>query len=236
MCGIAGIVLPDDRLDCMDVVRRMTDSISHRGPDDEGFWRGVAKDGTRVALGHRRLSIIDLGTGHQPLGNEDGSIQIVFNGEIYNYRELREDLVARGHRFATASDTETIVHAFEEYGRRCVERMRGMFAFAIWDGNQECLFLARDRFGKKPLFLWENGGVLLFASEIKALLATTLVDSRVDQDAIWEYLSYRYVPGNSTLIEGVHKLPPASTAIWKDGRLESSPIISLRICSRLRNR
>jgi len=223
MCGLAGLLSPDGRSNCMDVVRRMTDSIAHRGPDDEGFWSGTAKNGVRIGLGHRRLSIIDLGTGHQPLGNEDGSVQIVFNGEIYNYRELRDDLIKRGHRFATASDTEVIVHAYEEFGRRCVERLRGMFAFAIWDGNQDCLFLARDRFGKKPLFLWEKNGVLLFASEIKALLASSLVEPRVDEGAVWQYLSYRYVPGNATLLRGVLKLPPGTTAIWRNGTLDIEP-------------
>jgi asparagine synthase (glutamine-hydrolysing) len=170
-------------------------------------------------LGHRRLSIIDLSTGHQPISNEDGNIHIVFNGEIYNYQALRDDLIARGHRFTTASDTETIVHAYEEFGEACVERFRGMFAFAIWDGKRDKLFLARDRFGKKPLFIHEQNGDILFASEIKSLLACPGVSAEVDLNAVWDYLAYRYVPGPATLFSGIRKLPPGSVAVWEKGEL-----------------
>ncbi|HKK14799.1 MAG TPA: asparagine synthase (glutamine-hydrolyzing), partial [Gammaproteobacteria bacterium] len=145
---------------------------------------------------------------------------IVFNGEIYNFRELRRDLMERGHRFATASDTEIIVHAYEEYGVDCVDRLRGMFAFAVWDRARQRLFLARDRFGQKPLFLWQRGPELAFASEIKALRALPGVDGDVDTDAVWGYLAYRYVPGPSTLIKGVRKLPPGCWGLWQDGELE----------------
>ena len=170
MCGIAGFASRRAARDNRELLRSMADSISHRGPDDEGFYE--ASDGSgnyKVGLAHRRLSIIDLNTGHQPIGNEDGSVQIVFNGEIYNFPSLRDELIELGHRFKTESDTETIVHAYEEYGEDCVTRLNGMFAFALWDANRDLLFLARDRFGEKPLFLWQHGDDLRFASEIKAL-------------------------------------------------------------------
>ena len=171
MCGIAGYFSTRAREDLSQALHCMTDAITHRGPDDEGYFESTSADGrARVGLGHRRLSIIDLTTGHQPLGNADGTVQIVFNGEIYNFESLREELRERGYLFRTRSDTETIVHAYQEWGPDCVTRLRGMFAFAIWDARRSRLFLARDRFGKKPLFIYEHGGVLLFASEIKALL------------------------------------------------------------------
>jgi asparagine synthase (glutamine-hydrolysing) len=198
----------------------MTDSLAYRGPDDRGTVQWKTRDGSyAVGLGHRRLSIIDLATGHQPMSNEDGTVQIVFNGEIYNFQALRNALIERGHRFSTHSDTETILHAYEEYGKACVERLRGMFAFAIWDANREQLFLARDRFGKKPLYLYQDQGVLLFASEIKALLAYPGLAAEIDQEAVWNYLVYRYVPGPATLFAGVRKLPPGAYVIWEKGEL-----------------
>jgi asparagine synthase (glutamine-hydrolysing) len=198
----------------------MADVISHRGPDDEGFFEAQALSGRfSVGLAHRRLSIIDLDSGHQPIGNEDGSVQIVFNGEVYNFQLLRDELIARGHQFKTASDTETIVHAYEEYGDRCVEHLRGMFAFAIWDARRDRLFLARDRFGKKPLFLYQADNTFLFASEIKSILQFPELKTRADRQAVWEYLSYRYVPGPRTLFEGVKKLQPGSCAAWEKGEL-----------------
>ncbi|MGA7802244.1 MAG: asparagine synthase (glutamine-hydrolyzing), partial [Gammaproteobacteria bacterium] len=201
-------------------IQRAADVISHRGPDDEGFFLGTTADrGFDVALAHRRLSIIDLDSGHQPLGNEDDSIQIVFNGEIYNFPELRDELIAKGHQFRTHSDTETIVHAYEEYGADCVERLRGMFAFAIWDGNRQRLFLARDRFGKKPLYLRRDGVNLVFASEIKAILAAGGGSPGVDHDAVWAYLAFRYVPGPRTLFDGITKLGPGCCALWEGGEL-----------------
>ncbi len=203
------------------LLRSMAAVIAHRGPDDEGFLEVHAGSGEyRIGLAHRRLSIIDLGTGHQPLGNEDGSVQVVFNGEIYNFRALRDELIARGHRFATASDTETIVHLYEDYGVDCVRHLRGMFAFAIWDGNRERLFLARDRFGQKPLFLWQSDSELAFASEIKALRVLPGVSPEVDTDAVWDYLAYRYVPGPATLIKGIRKLPAGCWGLWQGGELE----------------
>ena len=154
MCGIAGYFSTSAREDLTQALHRMTEAIVHRGPDDVGYFESATLDGrARVGLGHRRLSIIDLSTGHQPLGNADGSVQIVFNGEIYNFEALRAELSACGHVFRTRSDTEVVVHAYERWGTDCVSRLRGMFAFAIWDGRRGRLFLARDRFGKKPLFI-----------------------------------------------------------------------------------
>ncbi|MGH2345271.1 MAG: asparagine synthase (glutamine-hydrolyzing), partial [Chloroflexota bacterium] len=174
-------------------------------------------------LAHRRLSIIDLSTGHQPMSNDDGSVQIVFNGEIYNFPDLREELAARGYAFHTRSDTETIVRAYEEWGPECVTRFRGMFAFAIWDANRERLLLARDRYGKKPLFLYEADGLLLFASEIKALLAVPGVPRRVDREALWDYFAYRYVPAPATLLAGIRTLMPGSYLVWERGKVIETP-------------
>lgn len=228
MCGIAGFVTASLISEPGSLLRSMTDAIAHRGPDDEGMLIAQWADRNGiVGLGHRRLSIIDLSTGHQPLGNEDGSVQIVFNGEIYNFQELRTELIARGHRFQTASDTETIVHAYEEYGDACVTRFRGMFAFALWDANRQRLLLARDPFGKKPLFLWESSGGIAFASEIKSLLAFPGCKPGVNEDAVWHYLSYRYVPGPQTLFNGIRKLNPGSYAVWdRDGLKETRYFIA----------
>lgn len=218
MCGIAGYVTRQNPPDLSAILSGMAHAIAHRGPDDAGFFEAQAGE-WRVGLAHRRLSIIDLSTGHQPLGNEDGSIQIVFNGEVYNFQELRNELIGKGHRFATHSDTETIVHAYEEWGDACVQRFRGMFAFAIWDASRQRLFLARDRYGKKPLFLHESNGTLLFASEIKAILAFPGVPREVDTAAVREYFAYRYVPAPATLFRGIRKLMPGCHAVWERGRL-----------------
>ena len=220
MCGIAGFILNGKYKDSSAILQKMTDAISHRGPDDYGFFETNDRSFSyRIGLGHRRLSIIDLESGRQPISNEDGSIQIVFNGEIYNFIELKRILRSRGHIFATESDTEVIVHAYEEYGVHCVEHLRGMFAFAIWDSEKEKLFLARDRFGKKPLFLSENNGNLFFASEIKAILACPGIETKVNNQAVWQYLAYRYVPGPATLFAHIRKLPPATVATWASGYL-----------------
>jgi asparagine synthase (glutamine-hydrolysing) len=198
----------------------MAAAIAHRGPDDEGFFEGRTRDGRgAVGLAHRRLAIIDLASGHQPIANETGAIQIVFNGEIYNFQGLRAELMALGHDFRTNSDTETIVHAYEQWGEQCLARLRGMFAFALWDGERERLFLARDRYGKKPLYLCERAGALLFASEIKSLLAVPGFAATVDHGAISDYLLYRYVPAPRTLFSGIRKLMPGSYAVWERGRL-----------------
>jgi asparagine synthase (glutamine-hydrolysing) len=220
MCGFAGLIRMARLDDPGAVLRAMTSALRHRGPDDEGFFDATASAGAvRVGLGFRRLAIIDLSLGHQPMANEDGSVHIVFNGEIYNFQSLRAELVAHGHRFATQSDTEVIVHAYEQWGAACVRRLRGMFAFAIWDARKEELFLARDRFGKKPLFLAEAGGTLLFGSEAGALLASGLIRPEVDEGALWDYFTYRYVPGPRTLLKGIRKLPPGCHATWRAGRL-----------------
>ncbi len=220
MCGIAGYVsLRAPGGQAGGPLSAMADRIAHRGPDDAGYFEADAGGGWRVGLAHRRLSIIDLSTGHQPLGNEDGSVQIVFNGEVYNFQELRRELETAGHRFATHSDTETIVHAYEQWGDDCVRRLRGMFAFALWDGRRARLLLARDRFGKKPLFLHEADGVFLFASEIKAILAFPGVKASPDETAVWDYLAYRYVPAPATLYQGIRKLMPGCVAVWEDGRI-----------------
>ncbi|MCC7681193.1 asparagine synthase (glutamine-hydrolyzing) [Janthinobacterium sp. FW305-128] len=220
MCGIAGFILPVSVPGQRDIMTAMGAAIAHRGPDDTGILDVVSSDAQyRVGLVHRRLSIIDLATGHQPLGNADGSVQVIFNGEIYNFQSLREELIALGHIFKTASDTETIVHAYVQWGEECVRHFRGMFAFAIWDARHDRLFIARDPFGKKPLFLCEHAGGLLFASEIKALLAVPGVAAQADESAIWDYFAYRYVPGPATLFQGIRKLAPGSTLTWENGAL-----------------
>ncbi len=219
MCGIAGYIARDSRYRDGQVLRRMASAIAHRGPDDEGFFETASADGQyAIGLAHRRLAIIDLAAGHQPMGNEDGAIQIVFNGEIYNFRSLREELLSCGHRFATHSDTETILHAYEEWGTACVERFNGMFAFAIWDTAKQRAFFARDPFGKKPLYFHQSGETLLFGSEIKSLFACSTLDVEVDHSALWDYFAYRYVPAPATLFKGIRKLMPGSWALWEAGR------------------
>ena len=220
MCGIAGFVLTDTLGEQRPLLDLMAQAIAHRGPDDTGYLTTSSVNGRhRIGLVHRRLSIIDIATGHQPLGNGDGTVQVVFNGEIYNFQSLREELSALGHVFKTASDTETIVHAYVQWGEECVRHFRGMFAFAIWDARHDRLFIARDPFGKKPLFLCEHAGGLLFASEIKALLAFPGVAAQADEAAIWDYFAYRYVPGPATLFQGIRKLAPGSTLTWENGAL-----------------
>lgn len=210
MCGIAG-ELGDGDLDAR--LRQMCDRLRHRGPDDEGR---LVEDG--VALGMRRLAIIDVAHGQQPVYNEDRSVVVVFNGEIYNYRTLRAELLARGHRFETESDSEVIAHLYEERGTRFVEDLRGMFAIAVWDRARRRLVLARDRVGKKPLLYAETPGGLVFASELKALLEHPAVERSVDLDAVDHYLTLQYVPAPWTPVRGVHKLPPATVLVHEDGR------------------
>ncbi len=230
MCGIAGAAwLNDARPLTEAVLQRMTDAIRHRGPDDAGTYlsqsghhapRDEQSAGSaHAALGFRRLSIIDLEGGHQPLSNEDGTIWIAFNGEIYNYQELRPDLEERGHRFATHTDTEVIVHLYEEYGPDCVDHLRGMFAFAIWDENKRRLLLARDRLGQKPLFYRHDADRLLFASELKALLQVPDAPRELDPQAVDLYLTYQYVPDPHCILKGYNKLPPAHRAVWENGQL-----------------
>jgi asparagine synthase (glutamine-hydrolysing) len=218
MCGIYGLLGADARQPAdADLLRRMDDSLVHRGPDGGGQYC----DGP-LGMGMRRLSIIDLATGDQPMANEDGSVWVVFNGEIYNYREVRADLLARGHTFRTASDTEVLVHLWEEDGEACVRRLRGMFAFAIWDRATATLFLARDRVGIKPLFYAPTAHGIVFGSELKALTLSPWVDRRIDLTAVSAYLEYGYVPDPHTILESVVKLPPGHTLTVRDGRVAAA--------------
>jgi asparagine synthase (glutamine-hydrolysing) len=212
MCGIYGIA--GDVGDPEQLLAAMDRAIVHRGPDDSGGFHD-----RRCALGMRRLSIIDLDGGHQPIGNEDGSVWVVFNGEIYNYRSLRSFLLSRGHRFASESDTECLVHLYEERGPDLVDALDGMFAFALWDRRQERLILGRDRLGQKPLYYAEVGGALLFASELKALLCHPRLPRRLSARALSHYFSFGVTPGDEAILDGVRKLPPAHVLTWQRGRL-----------------
>ena len=229
MCGIAGGIWSHDaqRLS-RDELGRMTDAIAHRGPDDQGHLiipsntNGSIISGRPspgVALGFRRLSIIDLATGHQPLGNEDGTVQIVFNGEIYNYQQIRHRLEGAGHTFRTQTDTETIVHLYEDLGLDCFEHLNGMFAMAIWDGRNERLVLARDRMGKKPLYYTVQNGRLVFASELKSLMTLPGISKEIDPGSIDLYLTYQYIPHPHSIYKGIHKLPPGHFAVFENGSL-----------------
>jgi len=205
MCGIAGLLFanparPVDR----DLLRTMSDAIGHRGPDGEGFFVDPG-----VGLAHRRLAIIDVEGGSQPIGNEDGSVQVVFNGEIYNFRELRRSLEAEGHHFRTSSDTEVLVHLYEKHGESLVDHLRGMFAFALWDRRRRLLLLARDRLGLKPLYYYRDSEILLFGSEPKAILAHPGVAREVAPEALEDYLAFGVVLGERSIFRGIHKLPPA---------------------------
>jgi asparagine synthase (glutamine-hydrolysing) len=214
MCGIAGLVAVDglDR-DAPARAQRMRDVLTHRGPDDAGL-----RCDEHAALAHRRLSIVDLGTGHQPLSNEDGSVWVVFNGEIYNHADVRRELEGYGHRYRTKSDTETIVHGYEQWGDDCAHRLRGMFAFALWDAPKRRLLLVRDRLGIKPLYWARAGDTLIFGSEIKALLASDVIPAEPNTDALPELLSTRYVSGTETMFRGVHKLLPGHRLIFEHGK------------------
>src|SRR5262245_46056759 len=217
MCGIAGkLILNESGQVHRDLLQRMASMLFHRGPDDGG----VFADGP-VGLASRRLAIIDLSPqGHQPMSNEDGTIWVVFNGEIYNFQELQDVLLAKGHQFRSQTDTEVLVHLYEEHGADCVRHLRGMFAFAIWDSNNRTLFLARDRLGKKPLFYYFNDKVFLFASEPKAILVYPSVPSEADPEAIHYYLTYQYVPSPLSAFKGFRKLPPAHCLTVRNGSLD----------------
>jgi asparagine synthase (glutamine-hydrolysing) len=215
MCGICG-KLNFDSQEPLDgsIVQRMMDTISHRGPDGRGQYTSGP-----IGLGHLRLSIIDLSTGDQPIYNEDGSVCVVYNGEIYNFLELRDELQARGHRFRSKTDTEVIVHAYEEWGEAAVERFRGMFAFALWDSSRRFLLIARDRVGIKPLYYVNTGRSLLFASEIKALLADPCVPRQINPRAIDSFLTDLFVSGSETMFEGINKLEPGHILTVNNGRV-----------------
>src|SRR5499427_5985372 len=215
MCGITGIVRSDGAQVDRDLLARMNEAIRHRGPDEDGFY---FDDGVGLAM--RRLAIIDLKSGQQPIHNADGKAWIVFNGEIYNYRELRKQLEALGHRFYTDSDTEAIVHAYDEWGTDCPKYLRGMFALAIWDEREKSLFLARDRVGKKPLLYAEVNGQLVFGSEFMALLQHPDVSRDVNYEAIHHYLSFICVPSPLTAFQSISKLPPGHSLLWKNGKIK----------------
>jgi asparagine synthase (glutamine-hydrolysing) len=219
MCGIAGAVVSPAGAVTVEHLRRMLAAIAHRGPDGHGTFEAVAGDGRRVLLGHRRLAIIDPEGGHQPMRDDAAGIALTYNGEIYNFRELRAELEGKGYAFARDSDTEVLLRAWQHWGEGVVERLRGMFAFAVWDGRRDLLFIARDRFGEKPLFVLEDGGDFHFASEIKALLELPRPRPEVNLTAVWDYLAYRYVPGPRTLFRGIRKLAPGTCATWRAGRL-----------------
>ena len=221
MCGIAGIVECSGRPVSTQSVETMCSALRHRGPDDEGVVDVGSKSGAErkasVVLGNRRLSVIDVDGGHQPISNEDGTVWTVLNGEIYNYRELRKTLEEAGHCFATGSDTEVIVHAYEMYGDEFVEHLDGMFAIAIWDTRQQQLLLVRDRFGKKPLLYAQRDSWCAFASELQALLVLPEIQRDIDPAAVGSYLSYMAVPAPQTIYRSIRKLPPAHVLILKDG-------------------
>jgi asparagine synthase (glutamine-hydrolysing) len=230
MCGITGAVwsthgTPVDEA----LLARMTDVLAHRGPDDRGSYRSelLVDQGygaiPGVALGFRRLAIIDLATGHQPMTNEDGTIHLVFNGEIYNYRDLRRRLEGSGHQFKTASDTETLIHLYEDEGVDFLKHTNGMFALALWDSRHRQLVLARDRLGEKPLVYRIEPDRLLFASEIKSLLEVPGVPREIDPNSLDEYLCYQYVPHPRTIFRGIYKLPPGHFAVYREGRLAVRP-------------
>ena len=241
MCGICGILDTSGRGADPSVVRAMMDRLRHRGPDGEGMFDSsrfsvpgsplqgdpalpgprMPGSGIHAVLGHTRLSIIDLPGGRQPMGSEDGSVQVVFNGEIYNFQELRRGLEARGHRFATRSDTEVIVHLYEEKGEDLLGDLRGMFAFAVWDARRRRLLCARDRLGKKPLCYCERPGLFAFASELKALAVLPGFDRAVDPEAVHLYLTYQYVPPPRTIFRAARKLPPGHLLVWEGGRVRT---------------
>ena len=212
MCGICGVAGPGAA--DVEAVRRMNSRLTHRGPDSDGLFHEGG-----VALAMRRLSIIDLEHGDQPISNEDGGITVVQNGEIYNYRELRDELERRGHRFATHSDTEVLVHLYEEHGEGFVERLRGMFAIALWDRREHRLLLARDRFGIKPLYYRLHDGTLSFASELKAMLEQPGFSRQIDPRAVAAYLAFNSIPAPLTIFAEARKLPPGTLAVWRDGEL-----------------
>src|SRR6478672_5196335 len=221
MCGITGKIFFDkERKVDPTVLKNMSDAIRHRGPDDEGFFI----EGN-VGLGFRRLSIIDLVTGHQPLANEDETIWIVFNGEIYNYQEIQEDLIRRGHIFKTKSDTETIVHLYEQYGTDCLQYLRGMFGFAIWDGRKRRLFCARDRFGIKPFYYYSDNEKFVFGSEIKTILKAGNIDRTLSYDALDSYMAYGYITSDLSIYKNIKKLQPAHYLLFS---LDDKPSVDIR--------
>jgi asparagine synthase (glutamine-hydrolysing) len=235
LCGIAGIIHIDNQEVDVDLLIKATRTLTHRGPDEEGYFINrkdlfqrskssmvpvrTSEGRGNVGFGHRRLSIIDLASGQQPLCNEDGTVWITFNGEVYNYQALKKELEAKGHVFKTNSDTETLVHAYEEWGESCVKRFRGMFAFAIWDEKKQELFLARDRVGKKPLYYYHDKNRFAFGSEIKVILELPNIDKTIDLTALSDYFSLLYAPAPKTIFESIKKLPAAHYAVVSEEKI-----------------
>lgn len=231
MCGISGKIYSNKGMTVApELIDSMISIMAHRGPDDHGVY---AKN--NVGLGHKRLSIIDLDSGKQPISNEDGKIWVVFNGEIYNYRELREDLIKQGHTFKTGTDTEVINHLYEEHGERFVSRLRGMFAIALWDEREELLILARDRVGIKPLYYFQNDHLIIFASEIKSILVDPSIPREISPQMINRFLTYFYLPGTETLFKNINKLAPGHYLIFKNGKCEIKEYWDLIFPSRYRD-
>jgi asparagine synthase (glutamine-hydrolysing) len=227
MCGISGLANCGDR----EVLARMTHAQAHRGPDDSGLWERRFPDGSYVGLGSRRLAILDLSAdGHMPMCNEDRTVWITYNGEIYNFAELRRELQGKGHRFASNTDTEVVIHLYEQEGENCVQRLNGMFAFAICDlrsGKPE-LFLARDHFGVKPFYYAHHGRKLAFASEVKALLHVPEIDAEIDLESLHQYLTFLWVPDPKTMFRGIHKLPAGHCATFRGGEMKIRQYWDLR--------
>jgi asparagine synthase (glutamine-hydrolysing) len=228
MCGICGVVDFDDRAIDRHLLKRMADVIEHRGPDGEGFYfddattrrengSGGTQSGAAVGLGARRLAIIDVAAGHQPISNEDGTVWVAYNGEVYNFGPLREELIWAGHRFRTRCDTEVIVHAYEQWGDDCVSRFNGMFAFAVWDAKRQRLLLARDRMGVKPLVYAQRGRRLMFGSEIKSLLEDRSLEREIDYDVLISYLSFFTIPEPRSLLRGIKRVPAGHVLIFENG-------------------
>ena len=212
MCGIAGIIGPRKE----ERIVKMASVLAHRGPDDDGFYHDEA-----ISLGQRRLSIIDLSGGQQPIANEDNSIQLICNGEIYNSPKLRAKLIANGHRFKTTTDVEVILHLYEDFGANCVNYLRGMFALAIWDHPRKELFLARDHMGQKPLFFYHHNGIFAFASEVKSILASGVIEPQINLEGLWHYVSLRFIPDQYSLFQDIHKLPAASSLVYNNGQVKT---------------
>ncbi len=228
MCGIAGILSSD--IAQREKINKINSSLRHRGPDNEGLYND-----DNVAIGQRRLSINDLVTGNQPISNEDETLQLVCNGEIYNSPELRQCLLEKGHKFKTTSDVEVILHLYEDYGKDSVKYLRGMFAFALWDSKEKALFIARDHMGQKPIFFYKKDGLFLFASEVKGILASGLVSPELDVNGLWHYISLRYIPDQYTLFKDIHKLPAASWLYCKNGDIQIEKYWELKFNDKLPN-
>jgi asparagine synthase (glutamine-hydrolysing) len=229
MCGIAGIIFPERG----DAIYKMVDALSHRGPDERGYYHDPDD---HMSLGQCRLSIIDLSHGKQPISNETGSLYLICNGEIYNSPELRKELISLGHTFKTSTDVEVILHLYEEYGKECVKYLRGMFAFAIWNRDDKTLFLARDHMGQKPLFFYTRPGIFIFASEIKGIFASGLVDSEIDLEGLWHYVSLRFIPDRYSLFKNIQKLPAASWVFIENGKIISDTYWTLDFKNKLPNK